>query len=88
MDIQKIRSYHSQISCMYNLILILSALGIMLNYFGSNNSYMYLIFGGILVFCIIYLQPLQIMHCLNESYTAAEILKKIVEQTKGEELDA
>lgn len=89
MDIQKIRSYHSQISCMYIFIIILSFLGLMLNYLTLHNFGLYLIFTGVLIFSVIYLQPLKIMQCLNDGYISKRGLKAIddVLSKKGEEPD-
>lgn len=71
MEINQIRKFNSQISRMYVLAIIhviLSAIGLMLNYCQVKSDYLFFSIVALNIVALICFQPWQIMRYLHEAY--------------------
>ncbi len=85
MEKQKLSSFNKQLSRMYSLAIIhviISVIGLMLNYVRLNSSYLYFAIITLNVIALICFEPWKIMGYLNEGYSYQKGLE-VIAQEKG-----
>jgi hypothetical protein len=85
MEKQKLRSFNKQLARIYWLALIhviISVIGLLLNYVRLNSDYLYFAIIGLNVIALFCFEPWRIMNYLNEGYGYKQGLETLA-QEKG-----
>lgn len=85
MEKQRLKEFTSQVSKMYALAMIhivASLAGIMLNYLGMNNPFVYYAIIFLNLIALKCFEPWQITRYLNEGYGYKRVLESIAQEKK------